>query len=202
MEIGTVQCQRKPQLEESGDDLPDKSVGIQCSLFQTIPIQDVASERWNLLAIHDLCRTGAWFGVLTGHSGDSDNGFVGAPDENQTHLKKKFDLGLNGILLAIVKKLCAVASLEEESPAKSDVSQARLQLHNLCGGDNGRKSFEFQKRFLDGLTIRVNCVLLDWFRSPRAGSPSLRVIVTLSQSCCRRAVCLEFRFSSCVASAI
>lgn len=136
-----------------------------------IAIEDITSEAGQLLAVDHLRRTAPRLRILPGHAANADNPLPRAPDEDQAHLQEQLDLGLNGVLLAVVEQLGAVPALQEEGVAGRDVAQVRLEPLDLGRVDNGRHAAELVDGGRHLGRVWVGGGLLDGLCPPGGGVP-------------------------------
>ena len=148
-----------------------KTVGVQLALVGVEAVEDIATERGHLLAVNSLDGGRTRLRVLTSHAADTHDGLVGAPEEDEGHLQKQLDLGLDHILLAIAEELGAIATLQEEGLALSDIAKVFAETDDLVGEDEGREVLELVNRFFKGGLVWVVGALLDGLGSPRVGRP-------------------------------
>jgi len=161
----------------------DESVGIKCSLLESKAVQDVTPERWHLLSVDSLHGAGPGLGVLTSHAADANHTLVGAPNEYQTHLEKKLNLGLDDILLAVVEELSAVAALEEEGVATGHIPQKFFEADDLAGMDDRGQPFELRDGLGESFLVWIIGALLDGLGPPRLRGPLGRLPVACGGNC-------------------
>lgn len=150
----------------------EKTGGVNFALVLVVSVEDITTEAGHLLAIDNLSRAGARLGILAGHAADAHHALVGAPDEDDAHLEEQLDLGLDGVLLAVVEQLGAVAALQEEGVALGDVAEVRLEREDLGRVHQRRHAAEFGDRLFQLGLVRVGGGLLDGLGAPGAGRPA------------------------------
>ena len=105
-------------------------------------VKNVAPEGWDLLALDCLHGAGPWLRILTSHAADANNSLVGTPDENQTHLQEKLDLGLNDTLLAVVEELGAITALEQKGLSLGHIAEEFFELDDFPRVNDWRELLE------------------------------------------------------------
>lgn len=136
-----------------------------------VAVDNIALEAGNLLAVDNLSWAAPRLGVLSGHAADSHDSLPRAPDEDQTHLQEQLDLGLNGILLAVVEELGTVSALQEEGVSSSDIGQVRLETLDLVRVDDGRHAAELVEGGGDLGRVWIVWGLLNGLCAPGGGLP-------------------------------
>ena len=114
----------------------DKPFWIRCAVGGVETVQDVAAEAGNFFVINNLSGARTWLRELACHPRNPNDGFIGTPNQDQTHLKQQLNFGVNRLFGAVGKQFRAVASLEKESFAQCCISKAVLELDNFRRSDD------------------------------------------------------------------
>jgi len=153
-----------------------QAIWVQISLVRRETVQDIAPEAGNLLAIDSLHGRASGLCILARHPRNAHDRLVPAPNKDERHLKQQLDLGVDGILVAVIEQLGAVAALEEEGFALCYVGERAAKAPDLSRSDYGRQAVELCACFLDGLLVFVFDGLLDGAVPPGRGRPFGRCI--------------------------
>ena len=101
----------------------DQAIWVNVAVLWMVIVQDVAAEGWNSLAVEDFRGAASRLCILSGHAGDTNDWKMSSVDEDQRHLEEELDLRVNGGSITIVKELCTITSLQEESLSECHISQ-------------------------------------------------------------------------------
>lgn len=88
------------------------------------------------------------------------------PDQNQTHLQQKLDLGLDHILITVVKQLRTVTALQDKRLSQSNILQMLPEAMDLLRGHQRRQFLELVEGSLHAARVAVDDILLDGFGFP------------------------------------
>ena len=93
----------------------------------------MSAERGNLEVADLLGVAAAGLGELPRDTAHFDDRYARGVGQGHRHLQDDFELVANGIGASDVKRLCAVASLQQESFALGDIGEEVLEVTRFTG---------------------------------------------------------------------